>query len=61
LRGPTEWCRLRGYDVLFRSKVFSVGNDETVDLGEIVTDLDSKGLKPVKEPEKKEDAKVQEK
>lgn len=60
----TRWyvvAVVRDYDVLFAGQAFSVGREGTVDLGELVTDLDSKGMKPVKEPEKKEDAKVQEK
>ena len=52
---------VRGFDVLFASKAFSLGKEDTVDLGEMVTDLDSKGMKPIKEAEKKEDAKAQEK
>jgi len=50
---------VRDFNVLFRSKSFRVGKDGTVDLNELVTDLDSKGMKPAKEPGKKEDTKEQ--
>jgi hypothetical protein len=50
---------VRDVDVQWRSKAFSVRKDEPVDLGELATDLDSKGMKPAKEPEKKEDTKEQ--